>query len=159
VPNDINSVANIQNNYEKYKDFFVENNSTDLKVDDFLNLLVAEMTNQDPMSPMSNTDFVAQMAQFTSLQTMQDLTYYSNASFAASLVGKTVTMASVSASGEMQVETGPVQAINLNGKEFEIRVNNKIFTIKNLMEISPTNNTGGDDGDDVEDNTEEIDEV
>ena len=111
------------------------------------------------MSPMSNTDFVAQMAQFTSLQTMQDLTYYSNASFAASLVGKTVTMASVSASGEMQVETGPVQAINLNGKEFEIRVNNKIFTIKNLMEISPTNNTGGDDGDDVEDNTEEIDEV
>lgn len=159
MPNDINSVANIQNNYEKYKDFFVENNSTDLKVDDFLNLLVAEMTNQDPMSPMSNTDFVAQMAQFTSLQTMQDLTYYSNASFAASLVGKTVTMASVSASGEMQVETGPVQAINLNGKEFEIRVNNKIFTIKNLMEISPTNNTGGDDGDDVEDNTEEIDEV
>ncbi|NMB30365.1 MAG: hypothetical protein GX988_02840 [Clostridiales bacterium] len=156
MPNDINSVANIQNNYEKYKDFFVENNSTDLKVDDFLNLLVAEMTNQDPMSPMSNTDFVAQMAQFTSLQTMQDLTYYSNASFAASLVGKTVTMASVSASGEMQVETGPVQAINLNGKEFEIRVNNKIFTIKNLMEISPTNNTGGDD---VEDNTEEIDEV
>ncbi len=158
MPNDINSVANIQNNYEKYKDFFVDNNSTDLKVDDFLNLLVAEMTNQDPMSPMSNTDFVAQMAQFTSLQTMQDLTYYSNASFAASLVGKTVTMASVSASGEMQVETGPVQAINLNGKEFEIRVNNKIFTIKNLMEIAPTNSTGGGDSDDVED-SEEADEI
>ena len=158
MPNDINSVANIQNNYEKYKDFFVDNNSTDLKVDDFLNLLVAEMTNQDPMSPMSNTDFVAQMAQFTSLQTMQDLTYYSNASFAASLVGKTVTMASVSASGEMQLETGPVQAINLNGKEFEIRVNNKIFTIKNLMEIAPTNSTGGGDSDDVED-SEEADEI
>lgn len=158
MPNDINSVANIQNNYEKYKDFFVDNNSTDLKVDDFLNLLVAEMTNQDPMSPMSNTDFVAQMAQFTSLQTMQDLTYYSNASFAASLVGKTVTMASVSASGEMQVETGPVQSINLNGKEFEIRVNNKIFTIKNLMEIAPTNSTGGGDSDDVED-SEEADEI
>lgn len=158
MPNDINSVANIQNNYEKYKDFFVDNDSTDLKVDDFLNLLVAEMTNQDPMSPMSNTDFVAQMAQFTSLQTMQDMTYYSNASFAASLVGKTVTMASVSASGEMQVETGPVQAINLNGKEFEIRVNNKIFTIKNLMEIAPTNSTGGDDNGDVEEN-EEISEV
>lgn len=158
MPNDINSVANIQNNYEKYKDFFVDNNSTDLKVDDFLNLLVAEMTNQDPMSPMSNTDFVAQMAQFTSLQTMQDLTYYSNASFAASLVGKTVTMASVSASGEMQVETGPVQAINLNGKEFEIRVNNKIFTIKNLMEIAPTNSTGGGDSDDVED-SEEANEI
>lgn len=158
MPNDINSVANIQNNYEKYKDFFVDNNSTDLKVDDFLNLLVAEMTNQDPMSPMSNTDFVAQMAQFTSLQTMQDLTYYSNASFAASLVGKTVTMASVSASGEMQVETGPVQAINLNGKEFEIRVNNKIFTIKNLMEIAPANSTGGGDSDDVED-SEEADEI
>ncbi|NMA79250.1 MAG: hypothetical protein GX967_01235 [Clostridiales bacterium] len=146
MPSDINSVTNIQNNYEKYKDFFVDKDSSGLKVDDFLNLLVAEMTNQDPMSPMSNTDFVAQMAQFTSLQTMQDLTYYSNASFAASLVGKTVTMASVSASGEMQVETGPVQAINLNGKEFEIRVNNKFFTIKNLMEIAPTNGGGDDDG-------------
>lgn len=154
MPNDINSVTNIQNNYEKYKDFFVEKGSTDLKVDDFLNLLVAEMTNQDPMSPMSNTDFVAQMAQFTSLQTMQDLTYYSNASFAASLVGKTVTMASVSASGEMQVETGPVQAVNLNGKEFEIRVNGKIFTIKNLMEIAPAGSTGGD-AEDVVDEDEE----
>jgi len=35
---------------------------------DFLQLLVTQMQNQDPMSPMQDTEFIAQMAQFTSLE-------------------------------------------------------------------------------------------
>ncbi len=40
---------------------------------DFLKLLTTQMQNQDPMKPMDNTQFVAQMAQFSSLQGIQDL--------------------------------------------------------------------------------------
>src|ERR1700742_304304 len=34
----------------------------------FLKLLVAQMKNQDPLKPMDNTDFVAQLAQFSNLE-------------------------------------------------------------------------------------------
>ena len=40
---------------------------------DFLKLLTTQMQNQDPMKPMDNTQFVAQMAQFSSLQGIEDL--------------------------------------------------------------------------------------
>lgn len=40
---------------------------------DFLKLLTVQMTTQDPMNPMENTEFIAQMAQFTSLQEMSKM--------------------------------------------------------------------------------------
>lgn len=38
-----------------------------LDYDDFLNLLVVQLQNQDPLEPTSNTDFIAQMANFSTL--------------------------------------------------------------------------------------------
>ena len=40
---------------------------------EFLQLLVQEMTNQDPLKPADNTQFIAQLAQFSSLEQMQNL--------------------------------------------------------------------------------------
>ncbi len=41
--------------------------------DDFLKLLVAQMQAQDPLDPMDNTDFSAQLAQFSALEQMQNV--------------------------------------------------------------------------------------
>jgi len=67
---------------------------------DFLKLLVAQLKNQDPMNPMDNTDFTAQMAQFSSLEQLMSvndnleiLTTSANATNSAqamSLIGKEV---------------------------------------------------------------------
>ena len=59
--------------------------------DEFLNLLVKQLQYQDPLDPSSDTEFIAQMAQFSSLEQMQNL----NDTFAKfqsySMVGKYAT--------------------------------------------------------------------
>ena len=51
----------------------VTNPSSNLTQSDFLNLLVSQLKNQDPLNPESSSDFASQMAQFSSLTQMQDL--------------------------------------------------------------------------------------
>jgi flagellar basal-body rod modification protein FlgD len=48
---------------------------------EFLNLLVTQLQNQDPLDPVKNEDFIAQLAQFNSLEQMINL----NANFEAML--------------------------------------------------------------------------
>ena len=86
--------------------------------DDFLKLLVAQMKNQDPMSPQDNTQSIAQMAQFSSLEQMTNLVHSfdqlsqsMSVERGVSFIGKNVTY--VAADGSTQ--QGVVQSVDLSG--------------------------------------------
>lgn len=77
---------------EQSKTYQVEDKkgTSNLGKDAFLQLLVAQLQYQDPLSPQSNEDFVSQLAQFSSLEEMQSMTSSLANSQALSLVGKNV---------------------------------------------------------------------
>lgn len=59
---------------------YLSNNTTEVRKtgdklgkDDFLNLLITQLKNQDPSSPMDNTQFISQMATFSSLEQMVNI--------------------------------------------------------------------------------------
>ena len=63
----------------------------------FLQLLVTELTYQDPMNPIENKDFIAQLAQFSTLEAVEGMSFgfekmalSSQWSYAVSLIGKNV---------------------------------------------------------------------
>jgi len=75
----------------------------------FLKILSAELTNQDPTNAKDGTEFVAQMAQFSSLQQMSNLNSTVTFSNATSLVGKMVAFDSYDVKGVQY--GGTVQAV------------------------------------------------
>ncbi len=59
--------------------------------DDFLKMLVTQLKYQDPLKPMDDTEFVAQMAQFSSLEQMQNMNASTLATQANLMIGSKVT--------------------------------------------------------------------
>jgi len=112
-----------------------------LSQNDFLKLLVAQMTSQDPMNPQSDTQMAAQMAQFTALQ--QSNTMSSNiaamltqqqVSQANGMLGRTVTL-QVDAN---TLASGVVQAVQLLGGTPKIVVNNTPYDLNQVLTLTPT---------------------
>ena len=60
-------------NTSKYK-YTTEADNSSLGKDAFLQILIAQLQNQDPTSPMDDKEFISQMAQFSSLEQMQNMT-------------------------------------------------------------------------------------
>jgi flagellar basal-body rod modification protein FlgD len=58
---------------------------------DFLQILVTQLRYQDPLRPMDDRDFAAQLAQFSALEQLTEQTRWSQMSYGLGLVGQKVT--------------------------------------------------------------------
>ncbi len=65
------NVSNLLNNYSTTSSSSA--GKTTLGKDDFMNLMITQLKNQDPLNPMDNSQFSAQLAQFSSLEQLQNL--------------------------------------------------------------------------------------
>lgn len=111
--------------------------------DDFLKILVAQLSNQDPMQPMQDTEFIGQMAQFSSLEQMTNMNKSMNKFFDsqlqssmtdyAHLIGKSVQWHENNEANAGKVEAvlykeGKVLAELDSGKQVDISLLERIET-------------------------------
>ena len=85
----------------------------------FLKLLSTQIRSQNPLEPLKDTEFIAQMAQFSQLEQvtsvakdMKALTMSSQLAQGASLIGKSVTYQPADGTAPI---TGMVQSLNVTG--------------------------------------------
>lgn len=110
-----------------------------LTQNDFLQLLVAQMQNQDPMNPQSDTDMAAQMAQFTSLTQATNMSSSLSMLQANSLIGSTVT---IQTDSRGDITSGVVQSVQAgaaasNGVP-QIVVNGTAYNVSQVLSVTPT---------------------
>ncbi|MDR0424048.1 MAG: hypothetical protein LBH39_01080 [Clostridiales Family XIII bacterium] len=113
----------------------IKKNNSDLSMDDFFQLMVAQLQNQDMFSPMDNTQFMNQMAQFSMVNALMDMSELSNVSYSTSLIGKQVTVAFIGDDGQMGSKTGTVEGVNLFNGSAEVVVGGQAYALSNVMTI------------------------
>ena len=111
-----------------------------VSMSDFLKLLVTELQNQDPLSPMDDTQILQQVSQIkaiesnqrlsdtlTSMQTQQNLVA------ASTMLQKTVT--GLDDSG--QTVTGQVDKVTLDSSGVKVCVGSNTISLTNVTEVDP----------------------
>lgn len=143
MPTDISGILSssqqAQSNYEKYKDKYVDATNELVNSETFMQLLVAEMTNQDPLEPTSNTEFISQLATFSQMQYARDSSTYAMANYAASLVGKTAT-ASKMEGKNLVSKTGVVESVtkNTSNNSYTVKIDGESFDLSKITAVKET---------------------
>ncbi|MGE5580953.1 MAG: flagellar hook capping FlgD N-terminal domain-containing protein, partial [Bacillota bacterium] len=86
--------------------------------DDFLRILTTQLSNQDPLKPMEDTDFIAQMAQFSSLEQIQNLNKSMQLQAATTMIGKAIKAEVMDEDGSELVYGQVISARELNGEMY-----------------------------------------
>jgi len=110
--------------------------SQNLDKDDFLKILITQLSHQDPTKPMEDKEFIAQMAQFSSLEQMtnmsqsfQQMSSLVNQGQAFSMLGKEVSFLA----GDAQI-SGTVEAVT-GGDYPQLLVNGKYIDMEEVIQV------------------------
>ncbi|MFC5448343.1 flagellar hook capping FlgD N-terminal domain-containing protein [Paenibacillus aestuarii] len=113
--------------------------------DDFLKILITQLQNQDPTQPLQDKEFIAQMAQFTSVEQLTNMAsemklMRQSLGFVSGMIGKSITWDSTDSSGATVEKSGVVDSItfkdgnqyaNVKGEEISL---DKLKKIENPVE-------------------------
>jgi flagellar basal-body rod modification protein FlgD len=118
----------------------------DLDVEHFLKLMIAEMQNQDPLSPMDNSQMIAQINQLREISATDKLTdtldavlLGQNLTTASSLIGKQVS----ALTDDARDVKGTVDRVSVDtssstgARTLRVHIGNDKINLKNIREIVP----------------------
>ena len=149
-------ITNLQN-----QTAFTQSNTTDRKTSSkndsnmFLNLMLQQLKNQDPTQPTDNTEWLSQLAQYSSLEQMtqmntgltncmnyisamyKDMSMNAEITQTLSMVGKevTITIPDEKDSSKTTEITGKVTEANFKDGTGKVKVNGEYYSISNITSI------------------------
>jgi len=123
------------------------NNVKSLSGSDFLNLMIQQLSQQDPMNPTDSNQLLNQMAQISTLQSNSDmqaslasLTLQQSIGAGGNLIGKRVDGLDVNGN-EIH---GIVQKVQVSGKQIYLGLDSGLnLPMANILTISPTSTSTG----------------
>lgn len=128
------STSNVQKAAATTKD-------TTLGKDDFLKILVTQLRNQDPSQPLQDREFIAQMAQFSSVEQLMNMSEQmtklrQSLGSASSLIGMTVEWDGLSDMGVETTYSGVVEAISIKDGDQYAKIGDRSVKVDDLNTIT-----------------------
>ena len=105
--------------------------------DEFLQLLVAQLTNQDPLNPKNDTEFIAQMAQFSALEQSKAMQQNMATMQASGLIDRSVELRAENGT----TVRGTVTSVTVEAGTPKLIVNGTAYGLQQLVAIQPATST------------------
>jgi flagellar basal-body rod modification protein FlgD len=114
--------------------------ATGLDRDAFMQLLLAQLRNQDPMKPMEDKEFIGQMAQLNTLEEMQklndnlqQLSLMQGLLNGSNLIGRYVRASAADGS----IIEGAVTSVSVSNKQVMLQIGGKTVPVSQVLEVRP----------------------
>lgn len=107
----------------------------ELGKEEFLKLLVTQMQYQDPLEPNKDTDYISQLAQFSSLEQMQNLNTTMSNSAALGYVGQTVKVSHEDSSGNVNEVRGEVEFVKVQNGTAYVSIDGRLYKADEVIEV------------------------
>ena len=132
----IGSVQPFSAGVESVNNAVTRKNGTEFDINDFFKLMIAQLQNQSIGNTVDNTEFITQMAQFSTLTQISELTKSMQSSMSIALIGKTVSISTIGADGLAQTITGTVEKVSFfNGQPY-LYVGDKYYEFSQVTDVT-----------------------
>lgn len=108
----------------------------DLEMTDFIQLMITQLTNQGIDETMDTSEMLSQMVQMQMITSMVNMTDAVSMNYAASLVGKNVTVGKYGDDGKLQEVFGEVTGTGtMDGQQVIFIDNNEYYYLSDIMAV------------------------
>jgi flagellar basal-body rod modification protein FlgD len=113
----------------------IAEDKTQLDTNDFFQILAAQLRNQTMYDNMDSTEYISQMAQFSTLSQMQELASNIQKTYAISMIGKGATVAVSADSGSTSYKTGVVENVSYQSSVPYVCIDGGYYELSQIVQI------------------------